>query len=138
MITTKAQHKDYTRIQGSLHKIDCHLVHSRYLSDKDIQSTFGFLNNIPSIPIQDLHTGAANLQKKYAADLEEDFVDEIGQFRENENTLARPKLQLIREGKLQSVFANVDVAFQLFATSPATHASKEHSFKTGISKKKNK
>lgn len=90
-------------------------MHWRYLSYKDIQQTFGFLNDIPSIPIQDLRTGAANLQKKHAVDLEEDYVDEIGQFRENKNTLARPTLQLIRERKLQSVFAKVDVAFQLFS-----------------------
>lgn len=54
----------------------------RYHSYKGIQQTFGFLNEIPSIPLQDLHIGAANLQKKYAGDLEEDFVDEIGQFRQ--------------------------------------------------------
>lgn len=52
----------------------------------------------PIHPDPHLRTGAANLQKKYAADLEE-FVDKIGQFRENENTLARPMLQLIREKK---------------------------------------
>lgn len=36
----------------------------RYHSYKDIQQTFGFLNEIPSIPLQVLHTGAVNLQKK--------------------------------------------------------------------------
>ncbi|ROL53437.1 C-type lectin domain family 4 member F [Anabarilius grahami] len=54
----------------------------RYHSYRDIQQTFGFLSEIPSTPLQDLRTGAANLQKKYAGDLEEDFVDEIGQFRQ--------------------------------------------------------
>ncbi|ROL49836.1 Galactose-specific lectin nattectin [Anabarilius grahami] len=39
----------------------------RYHSYKDIQQTFGFLSKIPSIPLQDLRTGADHLQKKYAA-----------------------------------------------------------------------
>ncbi|XP_048010458.1 uncharacterized protein LOC125244414 [Megalobrama amblycephala] len=68
----------------------------RYHSYRDIQQTFGFLSEIPSIPLQDLRTGAANLQKKYAGDLEEDFVDEIGQFRqfikENKDTSAKALL----------------------------------------------
>ena len=61
----------------------------RFLSYKNIQQTFGW-NNIPTISIHNLCTGAANLQKKYAGDLEEDFVDEMKQFREfikkNEDT----------------------------------------------------
>lgn len=79
----------------------------RYYSYKDIQQTFGFSNAIPSI-LQDLCTGAANLQKKYAADLQEDFVDEIGQFiKEKEDTYAKSLLQLIKARNLQSVFPNV-------------------------------
>lgn len=35
----------------------------RYHSYKGIQQTFGFLNEIPSIPLQDLRIGAATLQK---------------------------------------------------------------------------
>ncbi|XDV19134.1 hypothetical protein PO909_024682, partial [Leuciscus waleckii] len=109
----------------------------RYHSYKGIQQTFGFLNEITSIPLQDLRIGAANLQKKYAGDLEEDFVDEIGQFRqflkEKEDTSGRSLLQFIRARKLQSVFPNVDIALRLFMTLPVTNASGERFFfsKTG-------
>ncbi len=98
----------------------------RYHSYKDFQQTFGFLNKIPSISVQDLDTGAANLLRKYTGDPKEDFVDEIGQFKEfikeNEYTSARSLLHFIRERRLQSLFPNVDLALRLFMTLPATSA----------------
>ena len=75
-----------------------------------VQHTFGFLNNIPSISIQDLHLAVADLQRKYPGDLEGDFLDEIGQFRElikgQEDTSARSLLNLVRGRRLQAVFPN--------------------------------
>lgn len=107
-------------------------LHRRYHSYKDIQQTFGFLNSVTSISAQDLRTGASTLQRKYASDLVEDFVEEIGQLREfmkgNTDNSARSLLQLIRGRKLQSVFLNVDIALRLFMTLPVTNASGERSF----------
>ena len=79
---------------------------------------------------------------KYPGDLEEDFVDELGQFRElikgQEETSARSLLSLVRGRRLQAVFPNVDIALGLFLTLPVTNAGGERSFsKLGLVKKKN-
>lgn len=50
-----------------------------YHSYKDTEQTSRLFEQY-SIPLCK-RSGAANLQRKYAGDLKEDFVDEIGQFR---------------------------------------------------------
>ncbi|XP_071744164.1 uncharacterized protein [Lepeophtheirus salmonis] len=104
----------------------------RYHSYTHVQHTFGFLNNIPSISTSDICSGAADLQRKYSGDLEEDFVDEIGQLREfnkgQNDTSAMSLLNHIRGKRLESVFPNVDIALRLFLTLPITNTTGERSF----------
>lgn len=79
----------------------------RYHSYTHVQHTFGFLNNIKSISIQDFCSAVANLQRKYPGDLEEGFVDEIGPSRAlikgQEDTSARSLLHLVKGRSLDTV-----------------------------------
>ncbi|CAM4509097.1 unnamed protein product [Leuciscus chuanchicus] len=105
----------------------------RYQSFKELCENFGFLNGLHLISPQDLLSAALSLQRKYNSDLEEDFVEEVVQFREfvqDENvssTFAVEFLKL-RRRKLHTVFPNTDIALRLFLTMPVTNASGERSF----------
>ncbi|KAK7162483.1 hypothetical protein R3I93_006713 [Phoxinus phoxinus] len=113
----------------------------RYQSYKDVCENFGFLNGLHLISPQDLRSAALNLQRKYNSDLEEDFVQEVIQFREfvqDENVSSRSAVELLkclRKRKLHTVFSNTDIALRLFLTMPVTNASGERSFsKLGLVK----
>uniref|UniRef100_A0A8P4KM64 Zinc finger MYM-type protein 1 n=1 Tax=Dicentrarchus labrax TaxID=13489 RepID=A0A8P4KM64_DICLA len=113
----------------------------RYQSYKDVCENFGFLNGLHLISPQDLRSAALSLQRKYNSDLEEDFVEEVVQFREfvqDENvssTSAVELLKFLRGRKLHTVFPNTDIALRLFLTMPVTNASGERSFsKLGLVK----
>uniref|UniRef100_A0A8P4KG01 TTF-type domain-containing protein n=1 Tax=Dicentrarchus labrax TaxID=13489 RepID=A0A8P4KG01_DICLA len=113
----------------------------RYQSYKDVCENFGFLNGLHFISPQDLRSAALSLQRKYNSDLEEDFVEEVVQFREfvqDENvssTSAVELLKFLRRRKLHTVFPNTDIALRLFLTMPVTNASGERSFsKLGLVK----
>jgi len=111
----------------------------RYESYNALNSIFGFLNKIHILSSQELRSAAAVLQKKYHSDLQEDFVDEIEQFKEfirtKENKCAQGYLQLIKKMDLSSVFPNMDIALRIYLTLPVTNASGERSFsKLGLVK----
>ena len=89
----------------------------------------------------DLRSAALNLQRKYNSDLEEDFVEEVVQFREfvqdekMSGTSAVELLKCLRRRKLHTVFPNTDIALWLFLAMPVTNASGERSFsKLGLVK----
>lgn len=104
----------------------------RFQSYNDLNSTFGFLNNISTLSAEHLHKKAADLQKRYHTDLENEFCEEIIQFKEfichDEPSSARELLLCIKKRKLQTIFPNVDVALRLYLTLPVTNASGERSF----------
>lgn len=99
----------------------------RYESYNALNSIFGFLNKIHILSSQELRSAAAVLQKKYHSDLQEDFVDEIEQFKEfirtKENKCAQGYLQLIKKMDLSSVFPNMDIALKIYLTLPVTNCT---------------
>lgn len=107
--------------------IDC-----RFESYNDLNNTFGILNNIPSLSVQDLCKRASDLQSRYSADLELDFVEEIVHFREfvsgKDNSFATELLCFLREKNLQVIFPNVSIALRLYLILPVTNTSGERSF----------
>lgn len=111
----------------------------RYESYNTTLQSFSFLNNLLTTSPEELRTSASRLQRKYDVDLEDDFVEELIQFREfvvglgiQEDTDASPSagdlLQLLRKKSMHSVFPNTDIALRLFLTLPVTNASGERSF----------
>lgn len=83
-----------------------------------------------TITSEELRSNAMCLQKKYCMDLQDDFPDEISQFKDftkNEKNKSA-LLQLLRKKNLQSVFPNMDIALRNFLTLPVTNASAECSF----------
>ena len=113
----------------------------RYQSYNDVYENFGFLNGLHLISPQDLRSAALSLQRKYSSDLEEDFVEEVVQFREFvqdekvNSTSAVELLKFLRGRKLHTVFLNTDIALRLYLTMPVTNASGERSFsKLGLVK----
>ncbi len=104
----------------------------RYKSYKDLEQSFGFLSNMHTITSEELRSNALCLQKKYHTDLQDDFPEEIAQFKDftknEKNKCVVALLQLLRRKNLQSVFPNVDIALRIFLTLPVTNASGERSF----------
>uniref|UniRef100_A0A8C6WJK3 Zinc finger MYM-type protein 1 n=1 Tax=Neogobius melanostomus TaxID=47308 RepID=A0A8C6WJK3_9GOBI len=114
----------------------------RYEAYNALKHSFGFLNKIHLLTSQELRSAAALLQKKYPSDIQEDFADEIVQFKEfimNKDCTSSVKdmLQLMKETDLSSVFPNMDIAFRVYLTLPVSNCSGERSFsKLGLIKNK--
>lgn len=104
----------------------------RFKSYNDLNVSFGFLNNISTLSAEHLREKAADLQRRYHTDLENEFCEEIFQFKDfichDEPSSARELLMSMRKRKLQAIFPNVDVALRLYLTLPVTNASGELSF----------
>ncbi|MEQ2242292.1 hypothetical protein ILYODFUR_034321 [Ilyodon furcidens] len=54
----------------------------RYWSFNDVCENFGFSNKINLMSPKDLRPAALSLKRKYNSDLEEDFVEQVVQFRQ--------------------------------------------------------
>lgn len=111
----------------------------RYEAYNSLKQSFGFLNKIHFLTSQELRSAAAQLQKKYSTDIQEDFGDEIVQFKEfitnKGSKCVKDMLQLIRNMKLLSAFPNMDIAFRIYLTLPVSNCSGERSFsKLGLVK----
>lgn len=80
----------------------------RYKSYKDLEQSFGYLSNMHTITSEELRSNALCLQKKYHTDFQDDFPDEIAQFKDFTKNEKRKSvvalLQLLRRKNLQSVF----------------------------------
>jgi len=73
----------------------------RFQSYNDLKNTFGFLNNIPTLFAEHLHKKAADLQKRYHTDLQNEFCEEL--ICHDEPSSAREVLLCIKQRKLQTI-----------------------------------
>lgn len=104
----------------------------RFASYDSLNRYFGFPSKIHLLKNEELHAAAVLLQQKYHTDIQEDFPDELIQFRDfiknQENTTPQAFLLLIKNRDISSVFPNVNIALRIYLTLPVTNASGERSF----------
>jgi len=100
-------------------------LEKRAASYKYYSETFGFLNKLQlysEFGNDQLRVCAKNLVKIFNCDLEDEFIEEIIQFRyfiQNEEfpsdiSLPVSYLKLIQENKIQATFSNVEVAIRIY------------------------
>ena len=114
-------------------------LEKRAASYKYHSETFGFLNKLQlysEFGNDQLRVCAKNLVEIYNCDLEDEFTEEIIQFRyfiQNEEfssniPLSVSYLKLIRENKIQATFPNVEVAIRIYLCLALTNSSGERLF----------
>lgn len=99
---------------------------------RDINNTFGILLNMESEDLLTVRKQADALCALYSSDLDQNFADEMIQFRcfmESEvDKSPRNMLLVLLKHSLQSIFPNVFVALRIFLTLPVTNCEGERSF----------
>lgn len=114
-------------------------LEKRATSYKHYSETFGFLNKLQlysEFGNDQLKVCAKNLVKMYICDLEDEFIEEIIQFRYFTQNEEFPSdipfpisyLKLIQENKIQAIFSNVKVAIRIYLCLALTNSSGERSF----------
>lgn len=114
-------------------------LEKRAASYKHHSETFEFLNKLQlysEFGNDQLRVCAKNLVKTYNYDLENEFIEEIIQFRyfiQNEEfpsdiPLPISYLKLIRKNKIQATFSNIEVALRIYLCLALTNSSGERSF----------
>lgn len=107
-------------------------LHCRCKAYKGVCGNFRCMNYLHLLSASELDDSAVKLQNKYSTNLQEDFANELVQFREftkhEENKIAKTLLLILRQWSLQSVFLNVDIALWIFLTLPVTNTGGEQSF----------
>lgn len=107
----------------------------------NLQSTFGFLEEIKHSPSSKISEKATELWKAYPNDLEPLVVDEclhlkafLGQTNSGEKESTDVSLielsKFIRKEDIMDVYPNVEIALRMALSTPATNCTGERSFST--------
>ncbi|KAL4091733.1 hypothetical protein QTP88_026380 [Uroleucon formosanum] len=114
-------------------------LRQRFKSMENIAQDFSFLNPtiIYSWPMENSKRAGVDLCNKYENNLNKiEFISELESFKEHvyniDDDLKRATffemLNFIYKNKLQDVYPNISVAYQIYLTMPVTSASCERSF----------
>ncbi|XP_068245391.1 zinc finger MYM-type protein 1-like [Palaemon carinicauda] len=102
----------------------------------NLNDKFGFLFKITTMPDAELREAALKLQQHLSADVQDTFVEEIVHFSGYMNQIKAPPekcapsaaLKHLRNAGISEAFPNVDIAYRLYLTLPATNCEGERSF----------
>lgn len=112
-------------------------LNRRVSSYKDFSEPFTFLSNLKKLSPLEIQEGSSRLQQVYSSDLEDSaFVLECLHFKsyisdaKNENvSYSLPQLcKIIKGSSLESVYPNLNIALQIYLSTPASNCSAERSF----------